>query len=144
MRFAARVGAMRRLFATLVLTGGTIATTGCWWIQAAEERSYCDDAIGKICDTDGIDCSKNPPRAVEVLRRCEGDEFRNDEYGNLPLCINDSATYTKIIAALAKSDVSLCTLSCNRDTACDVEQACHEFQHASCSLATADGGAPDA
>jgi hypothetical protein len=122
----------------VTLIAALFLSTAC--TQSVLQRGECDRAVQKICAADGIDCETRKPAVVGLLERCEHDEVVTDRQGNLPICINESSSYTKILAALDARDPVLCTMSCSN--ACDAVDACNAFQFASCSVP--DGGASDA
>lgn len=69
--------------------------------------------------------------------------LQTEDY-DLHLCVADSAEYPTVLSALEREDTKLCTMTCSRDSACDLEQACHEFQYARCFPEPVDAGGSDA
>ena len=130
--------------ATGVFLLSTVALTapGCWAIQSSQERSECDDALEIVCGCSSIDChAADAPPIVAALRACDMDKLRDDIGFDLPICITSSSGYCSILSGLTKHDPALCEIPCEPRRACDLEAACHQFQHDSCDLATSsDGG----
>lgn len=110
-----------------------VTNSGCWWIQDASERGECDRALDVVCSCTSVDCDADPPHpTVDLLRRCDGDEiFRSRDF-HLSLCIQDASQYCAILDSLASSDTMLCDIECTQASACDLEDACHEFQFEEC------------
>ena len=129
--------------ATGVFLLSTLALTapGCWTIQASQERSECDKALEIVCGCGSIDCNAaDAPPIVADLRACDMDRLRDDIGFDLPICITSSSGYCSALSVLTRPDPALCEVTCDMQSACDLEAACHDFQHDSCDLATSGAG----
>ena len=112
---------------------------GCF-LLAASERGECDRALEAVCACPGVDCEADPPAVVETLRRCEGDEIFRDRGYHLAVCIQESGDYCRVLGGLASQDGALCDVACSQPAACDLEDACHDFQSTKCDPPPVDGG----
>jgi hypothetical protein len=118
-----------------------LTAPGCWAIQASQERSSCDDALEIVCGCSSIDCdAADAPPIVAALRACDMDKLRDDIGFDLPICITSSSGYCTVLSGLTQRDPALCEIPCEHQSACDLQAACHEFQHDSCDLASSGGG----
>ena len=135
-RSGARLAPGVFLLSTLALTA-----SGCWTIQASQERSECDRALEVVCGCGSIACDgADAPPIVAALRACDMDQLRDDIGFDLPICITSSSGYCSVLGGLTTSDPALCDVTCDMESACDLEAACHQRQHASCDLATSGAG----
>lgn len=102
---------------------------------SCEDRELCDRALDVVCNCQSVDCNaETVPEIVSILRQCDGDEIRNNEY-NLHLCIIDAGNnYCAILDDLINQNADLCNRECLTETACNLEESCHLFQHNSCDL----------
>lgn len=124
------------LLSTMALTAPR-----CWTIQASQARSERDRALEIVCGCSSID--RDAADALPIvadLRACDMDKLRDDIGFDLPICITSSSDYCSVLRGVIKHDPALCEVTCAMQSACDLEVACHDFQHDSCDLATPDAG----
>jgi len=117
---------VHRISLSLALVGAT----GCF-IQDAQDRAECDRALAIVCGCGSVDCNAaSPPPIVATLRRCDPDEIYRG-YA-ITVCIADAPNYCAILDGVSRGDQAVCGQTCTLETSCDLEQACHDFQYASC------------
>ena len=111
------------------------------WPEASQERSERDRALEIVCGCSSIDRdAADALPIVEDLCACDMDKLRDDIGFDLPICITSSSDYCSVLRGVIKHDPALCEVTCAMQSACDLEVACHDFQHGSCDLATPDAG----
>ena len=104
-------------------------------LQDAQDRAECDRALAVVCGCSSVDCTADAAiPIVATLRRCDPDEIYRSRGYHLAVCIEDSPTYCTILDSLQHSDSAVCDETCHQDTACDLEQSCHDYQFNSCEV----------